>query len=91
MWYYVIGALIFSKLNGIVSIVDETASLVKNGYSLYQWYTCPKIPQIANEVCILELQNSSTQTREDDECDTDDDVSSPEIILFQHPYRSYVK
>jgi hypothetical protein len=43
MWYYVLGALLLGKINGFIGIVDETASLVKNGYRLYQWWYTPRI------------------------------------------------
>jgi hypothetical protein len=93
MLYYILGVLVFQKLNGIFGIVEESMSLLKNGYNFYQWY----YPEIfsdkkllhSRELCILEIQNTGTQTNgPDSESDSGSDscTSSPEIILFEQPY-----
>ena len=99
MWYYFLSAIVLGKLNGFFGIIDETAALVKNGYGLYQWwYTPSKTLMIEDKrpIHILELQNSGTQTQlnESGELDYDfedseDDISSPEVLLFEQPYRRF--
>jgi hypothetical protein len=90
MWYYILGAMVFGKINGLFCIVDDTTSIIKNGYRFYNWwYYTPTQKMITNgpDVYILELQNRGTQTW--DESSDDEGISSPEIILFEQPYKRF--